>query len=783
MIKKVISLLLCFVLIASSASVHNVFAKVESDEKSVMKITEDMTGTNRLMEEVAIADYPSMNNAAPVSNDKALEKELEEAIKAVKSKITIPKDYSEFDYYYQGSNSYAGIYWNLSWRTPKDYSSIEVSLDKDYNFVNYSNYNRNKTNRSIPSYLKDELQDDAKAFIRKIAPDIYNNLHFKEANYDGIYNNSYSYFYQRKEKNVIFPDNAVTVRVDAETGEIVSASINWLYEAKIPPSSVKLTKDDAAKIIGENLNMKLTYKMNYYSIYENGQNKNTKKAFLVYEPDKGYISVDANTGEVYLTRTEWVELTSNEEMDATKADDMAVAGEAGAGMLTEEEIAKIRELEKLITKDKAIEIITSNPHLYIEDSLITYTANLNKSYSSSDEDGSYVWNISLRDNRPIDYNSDKDYHRAYASATVDAKTGKILSFNANIKNNYDRNTGKWNPVKIKYDREYGKEVLEKFLKTQVKSRFTNSKLVEERDDYIAYYKEENVPIYGGYSYRYNRFNEGVEFVYNGINGSVDGVTGKIYNYRSNWDDDIVFESPKNAMSPQDAFLHYIIKDGYNLLYEINVINQYDPNYKSKDRYYDYLEAYSVAYEIRLVYRPDISPTYISPFTGEQLDYSGEVYKGKEPYAYKDIIDSEENRSILLLADMNIGFEGEYFNPDKSVTEEEFNQLLEKLIGYWRTDSENTKDPTKLITREELAYKFIEIYGIEKIANISGIYTTGYSDEDNIASEYIGAVALAKGLGLFSNNDSNEFNPKNNISRRDAVQLLLNFIKVSKDNYF
>ena len=89
------------------------------------------------------------------------------------------------------------------------------------------------------------------------------------------------------------------------------------------------------------------------------------------------------------------------------------------------------------------------------------------------------------------------------------------------------------------------------------------------------------------------------------------------------------------MSPQNAFEHYISKDGFNLLYEINVINQYDPNYKSIDKYYDYSEAYSVAYEIRLVYRPDISPAYISPFTGQQLNSNGEVYR-EESHMYTRI---------------------------------------------------------------------------------------------------------------------------------------------------
>lgn len=782
MIKKAVSLLVCVTILVSSTSVHNAFAKEESDDYA-----KTMLAGNVLMEDLAV-DMPAMNIGASQPREEALEKSLEQAIKATKSKITIPKEYSEFDYFYQGTNSYSPTYWNLSWRKAEEYSVIEVGLDKDYNIVYYSNYDYSKTSRSIPSYLKNELEDEALAFIKKIAPDIYNKLDFIEANYDGIYNNSYTYFYQRKENNVIFPDNTVSVRVDAHTGKVRSANINWLRGVKIPSANAKLTKNNAAKIIGENLNMKLTYKINYYNIFENGQNKISKKAFLVYEPDKGYISVDANTGDIYLTRTEWVEMasgTNNKEMD-DKAD-MAVSedsGVAGMAALTEEEISKIRELEKLISKDKAIEIVTTNPYLYIDDNLISYTASLNKSYTFSDEGGSYVWNISLRDNRPIDYNNNnEDYHRASAYASVDAKSGKILSFNANIKSNYNRNTGKWDTVKVKYDREYGRKVLEKFLKSQVESRFNKTKLVEERDDYVAYYKEENIPVYGGYGYRYNRFNEDVEFIYNSISGSVDGVTGKIYNYRSNWDDDIVFESPKNAMSPQNAFEHYISKDGFNLLYEINVINQYDPNYKSIDKYYDYSEAYSVAYEIRLVYRPDISPAYISPFTGQQLNSNGEVYKGREPYVYKDIVDSKENREILLLTDMNIGFEGENFNPDKLITEDEFDLLIDKLIGYGRDSSEQANASNKLITREELAYKFIKIYGLEKIASIPGIYTTGYYDENTIATKYLGAVALAKGLEIFPKDDSKLFNPRNNISRRDAVKLLFKFTQVGMDNNY
>ena len=448
--RKIISLLLCAVMVSGSMSAL-VIAETKPEEPQVSAMAEDRD----VMEVAPKADNPS-------------EKALEAAIKAAKAKIQIPKEYSEFNYSYYGTNSSSGIYWSLSWSNPKDYSYIDVSLDKDNNLIHYYSYDYSKNNRSIPNYLKSELQDEAEAFIKKVASDIYSKLDFVEASYGGLYSNTYTYRFQRKENNIIFPDNGVTVGVDAATGEVRSVSIEWLRGAKIPSSSVKLSKEDAAGMIGDKLTMKLSYKMNYYRIADSAGSKQVKKAFLVYEPDLGYISVDADTGEIYLTKSEWREMNYDNlrgEESAKKAMDTA-DGKMDAGALTDEEIAKIRELENLISKDKAIDIVTSNPYLYIDKNLLTYTANLNKSYMGGKE-SSYVWNISLRDSRPVDYDKDEDYFRAYASATVDAKSGKILSFNANVRNGYDRNIGKWLPVEIKYDREYGKETFEKFLNSQV----------------------------------------------------------------------------------------------------------------------------------------------------------------------------------------------------------------------------------------------------------------------------------------------------------------------------
>jgi hypothetical protein len=708
-----------------------------------------------------------------VASAEPTDKGLEDAILAVKDKITIPKDYSEFNYYFYNANPEVSSFWYMTWSNPKTNSYIQVNCDTNNHITYYYNYDYSKRQPGIAKFLKSELKTKADDFIAKIAPDIKSNLKFVEAEYDGLYSGDYAYYYTRVNNGVEFPDNYVIINVNSVTGEATGASVSWLYDTAVPSSSTKVTKEKAADAIKDNMKMKLVYRSDYYRIYDkNGIANYAKKAFLVYEPTESYISVDAKTGEVYKSRSEWVD-TGTRDAGTSNKEESADSAAGSSAALTQEEINKIQDLKNLISKSKAIETITSNPYLYLDKNLTAYSATLSKR-DEGNGDTSYQWNISLSDPREVDYSKASDYYRAYASATVDAETGKILSFYTSLKSNYDEVNQKWNTVKIKYDKKAGQEVLEKFLKAQIKDRFANSVLVSQNDDYIAYYKDNTDPVYGGYSYQYNRVNEGVEYPYNYIYGSVDGVTGKIYSYSYYWDNNVTFESTKGAMTAEEAMNYYLGKDGFGLKYEINVINKYDSSYGKDKVYYDYTDAYSVENEIRLVYRPDVNPMYISPFTGEQLTSSGEVYKETKPYSYKDIENTEKNRNILLLADMNIGFDGESFLPYQNITVGEFNDLMEKVgYGYY-----NTGDDSKagnLISREVLANEFIVSLGLEKVSKLDGIYNPGFTDQNMINEDYLGAVALAKALGIMKGDSNNNFNPKGNVTRYDAVDCIINFI--------
>jgi hypothetical protein len=749
------------VLLASSMPVTS-FADVKNDvtKAEIMPIKEK---------------EPTGSSEEPTSAD------MEKAILAVKSKIAIPVEFSEFNYYFSDASSYSDAYWRFTWTNPKNNSMIQINCDNDNHITYYNKYDYSDKLSGISKYLKKELKSKADEFIRQIAPELKQKYEFMDAEYDGIYNGNYVYKYERNENSVAFPDNTIQVSVNSISGEVTSAVINWLYDESVPSSSAKISKEAAAKLIKENMKMKLVYRSDYIGIYDKFGNRQTK-AFLVYEPSQNYISIDAKSGKVYLERSEWITVnagnTSARDGMAKEAADM----DGGSVSLTEKEIAKIKELNGLISKEKAIDIVTSNKSLYLEDTLKSVNASLSK-LDTANGGTSYVWYINMSDPREIDYNNkNEDYYRAYASASVDAKSGKILSFYSSVRNYYNEKNKKWEKVDIKYNKEEAQSILEKFLKSQNNKRFSNSILANSFDDYIAYYKEEEKPVYGGYGFTYNRTNEGIEYPYNSIYGSVDGVTGKIYSYGYNWDDNIEFESSQGVMTPDKAMEYYLGNKGFGLKYEINTINKFDTSYKSMDSYEAYKKALTVDYEIRLVYRPDVNPGFISPFTGEQLTYDGKVYKEVVPFSYTDISDSILYRNVFLLADMGLGFEGDSFLPDKAITVGELNKLLTDVgYGYYNQDDDASAEDT--ITKEKTAQLFITKLGLEKVSKLAGIYKTGFNDESSISSDYVGAVALSKALGLMTADANNNFNPKNEITRLEAVNLIMNFINVQKTGIY
>ncbi|BCJ94583.1 peptidase M4 [Anaerocolumna cellulosilytica] len=702
---------------------------------------------------------------AEVKATEATAEELEKIIKAVKGKISIPSDLTVFNYNYNSDSYTTGAMWDLSWSDEDSTKVIYVTSDQNGNIIAYNN--QDGLNVYAPKYLKTELKATADSYIKKVASDISGKLEYVSTISQGSYTGLYLYEYQRVENGIPMPDNTITVGINYNTGKVMRYNANWLYNAEIPNAETKITKSQAIEKIGKKVTMKLTYQ-NAYSTDANGKTK--VKAYLVYVPDNSYVAVDAKTGEVYTTQNEWI------SVNTTAGEKSADTESSGSSFgLSKEEITKLDEIKGLISKEKAIAAVTGNKSLLIDDNLKSISAKLYKQdgYYKHGENTKYIWSISLNDPREIDENS-KDTYRAFAYAEVDAKTGNLISYRSSVRDYYNSNTKEWESVKVKYTIDQGQKLLEDFFKIQIPDIYKNTVFTSNDEAYVIGLKEDNKEIYGGYSYNYDRVNEGVNYSYNGITGSVDGVTGKIYAFSYNWSDNVTFESPKGAMTPASAFNTYIAKEGFQLAYEINSIHKFsNKNTISTDDY-------SVTNEIRLVYRTDISPAQISPFTGKQLDYEGNEYvKSDSLYSYSDIGNSASAKNIKLLAELGIGFKGGEYKPAQPITAKELTDFFNEAGIYFNSSKYTLSKNASSIKRVDASKFTIQVLGFESVAKLKDIYNVNLKDQSQIKEADLGYVALAQGLGLITANSETEFRPGDNLTRGEAADLIITMLGIEK----
>lgn len=701
-----------------------------------------------------VATKAVKEEASEVSNSEGpTEKALTNVLTEVKKKITIPKAYGNFSYYYRAANSYYNEEWHFEWMREDGEGSIYITSDSSGNIKSYYIYY--DTDKKVPSYLKAELQSKADSFIKQVASNISSKLKFVNSYYSRGRNGVYYYNYIRVEQGIPMPSQQVQVGIDISTGEVISYdNSSWNYTVSIPNKNVKLSKEEAVSKLSGQISMNLVY----HNRYTTDSNDNmTVKAYLVYEPSTSYIAVDASSGKIYTTLNEWKD-EAKEASNAATAYDKAT-GSADGG-LTEAEIKKIAEINGLISKTKAIETITKNKSLYVDSAKVVSTASLRETTinNGNKEVKKYVWNIQLSE--PNTDGNENEYYRTYTSATVDAKTGEIISFYANVKEYYDYEGSNKEIKNVKYSKEQSQEILENFIKTQNKDRFLKSKLSSSSDQYVINVVE-GKEVYGGYSFNYNRVNEGIVYTENQINGSVDGVTGKVTSYGYYWNDAMEFESPKGVITPKQAYEYYMDFDGFELVYELNTISTQK----------------SMAQEARLVYRTEISPNYVSPFTGKQVHYDGSEYVKKDSNnSYEDIKDHKYYRSIQLFIDMGAVIEGNKFNPDQAITKNELQQMVEPLTYV---SKENKLTGTSNITRQEAALYSIKLLDLNSLANINGIYKTGFVDEAEIGSSYLGAVALTKGLGILSADVSNHFYPTAYLTRAEAADMIIKMLAANR----
>lgn len=680
---------------------------------------------------------------------------MSKVILGIKNKLEIGDEFTNFNYdYYDYSGS--GI-WYFDWQTADYTKYISVECDEDMHIMSYY-LSTNEQKTGAPNHTKAELLPVAEKAVYKLCPELEGHIAYESASYSS-WRSAYNYYFVREENGVKMPDNRVSVMIGYLDENVYNFNCSWDYEVKIVPAENIMTEAEAAEKAGEAVEMTLRY-------YIGWDEAGNKTVFLAYTPDKPYVAVDAVSGEIYEEKEYWDRGGANSATKTEAADTVACNDEAATGFkatLSDAELEKIADLEKLISSEDAVKVVTENESLYIDPNVNMTNVTLRQSSAS------YYWRVQMKDARLTDHESG-DYYRGSAYANVDAVTGELLSFSATVPQYYNYEDDKMpEELKtVKYTKAQCRELAEKFLEKTSPERFASSELGDEYETRILSYDYKiGMPTYGGYHFGYVRVNQGIQLQANYLSCSIDAVSGKIFEYSAVWDDELVLPATDNVIGEKSAFESYIGYDGFDLVYELIT------DYSTEENFYGYDSKTST----RLVYRTEINPNYVDAFTGKQLNYIGQPYeKNSTELAYTDIAGTKYERAITLLADMGAGFEGSEFKPDDVISRDEFAKLASMVPGVY-TYNYDLKGGIRL-TRRFAAKALVSWLGYGDIAKFD-IYKTGFSDNKKIGADYRGYVALANVYGLMDAYTDNEFRPTESVTRGEAADLLIRYINIAK----
>lgn len=676
--------------------------------------------------------------------DKEYNEKLEEAILKAKELFDITDGYDEFS---SNINSYDGnTIFYLNWRDTKEkLNNINITIDIYGNIISFDSYSSNykEPGNKLPKYSKEQAEDLAINFIKRVSPDIKSIKISNDNNSDNLNNEFYNFQYTRYINEIEYRENNINISINKYTGEISNYYVNWDRNTEFPSKDKIIELEKAKEMFKEKIGLKPVYKSNrYYRPMNIEENENEHYlAYTVLDMNKG---IDAFTGEkinINYYRFYSNEMTSDEGL---------------RGGITPKEQESIDELKDILNEKQSQE--KARQILGIEDDYKLQNQNLYKDYKNPKD---YTWNMYFVKEYKEDFNSD-------ISIGIDAKTGELLSFYKSV--NYsekDKNT---------VNKEEALKLAKDYLNKQNPEKRDKVELIEEIDNYIIPNMESK-----SYRFRFIRKEDDIYVENDNINIEVDAVNGEIISYSIDWYKG-EFPSNKNMISIEKAYDILWKEIGLDLMYV--KISDDKPAPKIQ---YDRDMIVKLAYSLNTD-----KPAIIDGITGEVLDYSGKPYKEREVISYDDIENSYAKDKIRTLAGYGIGFNEGKFLPEEEIKQSDYIYLLWKSMYQYRTDKPNKedmyndfirlgyieeieKDPDSIVTKAEGVKYVIRMMNLREVAEIKGIYKDVFLDERNIKEESKGYINLAYGLKIIKGNGTGNINPNHNLKRQDAASIIYNYL--------
>lgn len=692
-----------------------------------------------------------------------IDKGLENAIKVVKTKFSIPEDYKFTSSVVKNGDE---TFYYLTWNSKDTLvtKTINATVDDDGIIIEYGKYSSDDyygQGKKLPALSKAEAKAKADEYIEHIAPGLLNELRYQEDYSDNIYDSDYYLNYYRVVNDVPYYNDMVRVTINRDTGELRDYSRNWTDDVEFPPANGVLTAEAAEKAYAEKLGLRLIYS---YTSEDDGL-----KAFLLYAPvyDNSDFAIDAFTGEkIRLASGACIAFSENAAAEQ-KQRVLKAAGESVK--LTPEEQKAVEEAGKLISLEEAEKIARSAEFTGLTGDFKLQDYYLNTNWIDNSE---YLWSLSF------EKKSEDGKTEDYVSISVNANTREITDFYR-----YTPDTGNKKPVK---DISKIKEITDAFLQKYYPQYSKQLEYdVVSNEEYLA---DKAVPA-DSYTIRYTRLVNGIPFPGNGVVFSYDNINERITSFSLDWYN-INIPAEDDVIGLEEAYKSLFGKIGLELEY-VYAGSKYIAPVNTEEK--------QEKEEAKLVYLLNSGkPLYIDALTGKVVYRTGTEYVEPKKVSYTDISGHFAEKQISVLADFGIYLDGNEFRPDEKITQLDFLSLLSRTLNYYgpviTKDStqddinnlyayliregivtEEEKAPDSTVKREEAVKYIIRALGYNKVAEIKGIFNVSFKDKSEISENLYGYVAIASGLGIVKG-DGVSFKPKNDITRAESAVMIYNYLQ-------
>ncbi len=663
--------------------------------------------------------------SAPVEDGKGGkldENTLEKIILFVKGKITIPAELTEFDYYVYSYKDGVAENISLSWSDKKRTRTISVIYSSE-NILGYSDYKNDSGDIKIAKITREQGQEAAEAFAKNLVPSV--GEYKKTAERAGGNNFEYTFTYHKNG----LPVNGIyfVVRVDY-TDKSIKDFYNVPNYAKefLGDKANAISLEEATKIYKAGIKAELYYFTSYD--YKDGK----ISTFPAYTVTSENSVIDAITGKPISYGTRDVGYDDGDKSDSNEAG--AAPTDPGSDGLTESEAAAAEEYDNILKPEEAFAKLQEAVPEFFKDAKLTGNW-LSRNYYDKE---TLTWELSM----------DQGDKRTYSYASVDAKTGEIMSFSC-----YD-----WN------DNDYSKEYTVDNEKLKTAANAMVARL--SKGDYK--YSEISISeSKGRFAYaNFVRLENDIK-TQDGISVSFDNVTGKICSYNKRI---TKAEYKKFTPAGDEAVKNEYVKH-----------SPLELCYVSTDG-----TTFSLAYAAKV----DYNVSYFDGITAKPINYDGKPYQPvpDDGFTYSDISGHYAEAQIKDLAGIGVGFSGGLFKPDQNITDTELAELLLSVSGgkYYITPemiydcigmpmpAPGAETEGVVVTREKAAILMANILGYGNAAKLEGIYKQPFSDvtED---MEGFGAIAIIKGLKIVGGNGNDTFSPAAYLTRGQFAIMLYNLL--------